>query len=71
MSTPLALLLVLQYDDHLEPCASESDAIAFIRRFLPLLPDKAWDEEAGGDGEHITEYEVEVQNGRVKLLALA
>lgn len=73
MPAPVAtLVLVLQYGHNLEVCISERDAIACIHRYLPHLPEKVWDEISDGNGEHITEYEVDVNaNGRVRLLALA
>ncbi len=66
---PATLLLVLRYGDDLQTFASQSEAEAFIRRHLPLLPDKVWDEDE--DCETVTEYDIEVSNGDVKFRALA
>ncbi len=69
MPAPVVLLMVLQYDDVRKTFASLSEAEAFVRRYLPLLPDKVWDEDQ--DGAVVGSYEVTVSNGRVRLFALA
>ena len=68
MPAPIVLLIVLQYDDLRKTFASLHDAEAFVRRYLPLLPDKAWDEDP--DGNLVITYEVAVSDGQARLLAL-
>ena len=69
MPAPVVLLMVLQYDDVRKTFASLNDAEAFVRRYLPLLPDKVWDEDT--DGVVVGFYEVSISNGQVRLFALA
>lgn len=69
MPAPVVLLLVLEYDDIRKTFASAVDAETFVRRYLPLLPDKAWDEDP--DGDVVTNYEVKEHNGAIRFCVLA
>ena len=69
MPAPIVLLIVLQYDDLRKTFASLDDAEAFVRRYLPLLPDKVWDEDP--DGAVVSSYEWRSTTGKCGCLPLS